>query len=354
MEGNVRRVRKTNKVAHNTVISGGIRPMLDIALEKDLIELLATNFKAAQIEELGKLLFGNFDIYKLLNEQNHITIPARRAAQLLVQHCSECNCHPKLIHLLVETDGSQFMGRQANVEGIELFLDKLTGSGLAYDFSRRQVIKIKDDPFELMNWGSLRNGRSYPLTVLSLDVVGSSALSRSHGARKVGKALFQLAQHVKDRLRPYDGRIWNWNGDGGIIAFAFKEHEVRAVQFALELQLTMPVLNTRMELPDKVDLALRAGLDSGKLTFANDVGAIVSDVINYACHLEKSAVPAGSIGLSKTLHACLPARLAAPFSKRITFQDREAVLIPGRIDNLYHRPDGTDNEPELMGRIAAG
>ena len=326
--------------------------MLDIALEKDLIELLATNFKAAQIEELGKLLFGNFDIYRLLNEQNHITVPARRAAQLLVQHCSECNCHPKLIHLLVETDGSQFMGRQTSVDGIELFLDKLTGSGLTYDFSRRQVIKIKDDPFEMMNWGSLRNGKTYQLTVLSVDVVGSSALSRSHGARKVGKALFQFAQHVKERLRAYDGRIWNWNGDGGIIAFAFKEHEVRAVQFALELQLTMPVLNARIELADGVDLALRAGLDSGKLTFANDVGAIVSDVINYACHLEKSAVPPGSIGVSETLYKTLPARLAAPFSKSVDFHGRQARLIPARIDSLRFATTAAAEEPELVGRIA--
>ncbi|TVQ36489.1 MAG: adenylate/guanylate cyclase domain-containing protein [Spirochaetaceae bacterium] len=327
--------------------------MLDIALQKDLVELLANNFKSAQIEEFGKLLFGKFDVYALLKEQNHITIPARSAAQLLVEHCSARDCNAKLIHLLVETDGSQFMGRQVSVDGIELFLQKLSGSGLVYDFSRRRVIKAKDDPFEMINWGSLRSGKSYPLTVMSVDVVGSSALSRRHGARKIGKALFHLACHLKGKLRPYDGRVWNWNGDGGIIAFGFKEHEARAVRFALELQLTMPVFNTRLDLPAGVELALRVGLDSGRLTFASDVGSIVSDVINYACHLEKSAVPAGSVGVSKVLHDRLPPRLAALFTHTVEFSDRTAVLIAGRIDTLRARAPHGGAEPELVGRIAA-
>lgn len=325
---------------------------LDVALEKDLVELLAASFKASQIEELGCLVLGSFDLYRLLNEQNHVTIPARRAAQLLVERCVKSGRCPELIHLLVETDGSQFMGRKVKVDGIEPLLAKLPRSGLVYSFEKGRLIKRKDDPLELANWGSLRSGRSYTVTVMSVDVVGSSALGRRLGARRTTRVLFQFTRHLKSRLRNYNGRIWNWNGDGGIVAFTFKEHEARAVRFALDLQLGMPVFNSETDLPQSCDLTLRVALDSGKVAFHSDTGAIVSDVINYACHLEKSLVPPGSVGLSAALRDNLPPKLAAPFVTTVSFQEREAALLPHRIDRISIEAPGTDRGSEAAGAVA--
>ncbi len=325
---------------------------LDVALEKDLVELLAGSFKAAQIEELGCLVLGSFDIYRLLNEQNHVTIPARRAAQLLVERCVKSGRCSELIHLLVETDGTQFMGRRVKVEGIEPLLEKLPRSGLVYSYEKGRVIKRKDDPLELANWGSLRSGRSYDVTVMSVDVVGSSALARRVGAKRTTRVLFQFTRYLKSRLRDYNGRVWNWNGDGGIVAFTFKGHESRAVRFALDLQLGMPVFNSELDLPQDYDLALRVALDSGKVAFHSDTGAIVSDVINFACHLEKSLVLPGSVGISGELRDRLPLRLAAPFATAVSFQEREAALLAQRIDRIGAGSEGTDRQ--IGEDVAAG
>ena len=308
--------------------------MLDVALEKDLIELLAANFKTTQIEEVGRLLFGEFDLYRLTREHRHMTIPPRRAAEQLLEVCRKRHCFGRLIQLIVETDGTQFMGRHASLEGIELFLENLTKAGLVYDFDKRRVAPSVSSPKDLANWGSLRDGRAYYVTVISIDVVGNSRLVRRHGMRKIRKLYFKFRQFMNEKLQKYNGRVWNWNGDGGIVAFTFKNHEVRAVQFAFELQRTIPLFNSFCEHGVDADLELRIALDAGRVRFAGDTGSIVSEVINFVSHLEKQATPAGHIAVSEAVYSALPPRLSAAFTRQMQFEGQQIRLVPARLDVL--------------------
>ncbi len=312
--------------------------MLDVALEKDLIELLADSLKTNQMEELGRLVFGDFDVHKELGEHRHITIPPRRAAEAMLHHCRKRDCYAELIHLLVETDGARFLGRTVTLDGIELFLENLTKTGVVYDFEKRRLNSIKSDPSQLPNWGSLRDGRSYPISIASIDIADNSQLVRKNGMRKVRKLYFRFRQLLDEKLRKYNGRVWNWSGDGGIVAFTFKNHEIRAVQFAFELQRTLPIFNSFTERGIDAELAIRIGIDAGKLRFANDTGSIVSEVINFAAHLEKQSTPAGQISVSNTVYAALPPRLAAAFSVEAAFEGRAVRRVPTRLDRLIeHR-----------------
>ncbi len=310
--------------------------MLDTALEKDIIELLASNLKTAQIEEMGRLIFGKFDVHTYLQASRHITIQPRRAAEALLQNCRSEDCYQKLIHLLVETDGSQLMGRQVSLDGIERLLENLTKLGVVYDFDKRRVISAKTDRSELANWGSLRDGRSYDVTVCSIDIVDNSKLVKQHGRRKVQKLYFGFRQLLTEKLKKYNGRIWTWNGDGGLVAFTFKEHEVRAVQFALELQKTLPVFNSVPEKGIDAEVSLRIGLDAGKLRFATNTGAIVSEIINFAAHLEKQVTPEGHVAVSDTVFAQLPPKLGAAFAVARQFEGRPVRLVPSRLDVMVN------------------
>ena len=309
--------------------------MLDVALKKDLIELLARSFKSEQIDELGRLVLGEFDVYRLLNAERHITMPPRSAAECLVAHCRKNEHIRALIQLLVETDGSKLLGRPVYVDGIEPFLEGLTRGGLVYDFERRRLIRQKDDPVEMPNWGSLREGREYPTSICSVDLAGSSELVRKHGLRRMRKVYFLFRQFIKEKLRTHNARIWSWNGDGGIIALAFKEHESRAIRFALDFQLSMPVFNTRPDLPIDDEIQFRIGIDSGTVRYASDTGAIVSDVINFAAHLEKKAAKPGGIAVSQSMLDDVSPRLARPFSSHFEFEGRPARSIDVRLDAVF-------------------
>lgn len=309
--------------------------MLDIALKTDLIELLARNLKTEQIEELGRrILNRNLNIYDEANEYQHVTLPPRRAADTLVQACQQHNVLNDLIQLLVELDGHLLLGRWVTVEGLERLLEDLPKVGLVYNFQKRKVMPIKSDPQELPNWGSLRDGRTYSITVASIDIVENSQLVRTYGMRKVQNLYSRFYTLLNEKLRKYDGRTWSWSGDGGIVAFTFKHHELRAVQFAFELQRTLPIFNSFTERGIDAEIAIRIGIDAGKIQFTYDIGSIVSETINFAAHLEKQATSSGHIAVSDTVCEALPLRLAVGLSEEDTFEGRTIYHTPARLDVL--------------------
>jgi hypothetical protein len=190
-----------------------VRMRLEPSIRNDLIELVAANFRTDEINELGRLVLGCFDFNEAAGQRNHISLSARKSAGLLVERCEQGDEMASLIKLVVEVDDAVIHGRPVRVDGLEEFLGKLIRTGIHYDFKTRKVVAARRDPQGEPNWGCLKDGREYDITVVSLDIA--------------------------------DGRIWSWAGDGGILAFALRDHPARAVRFAVEVQSTMPRISKR-------------------------------------------------------------------------------------------------------------
>lgn len=233
-------------------------------------------------------------------------MPVRDAAQTLVEACEEKKKVSDLVQLLIESDGSMLMGRRVAVKDLEIFLSNLARAGYVYDFDRRKLRESSRDLQELPNWGALREGREYEVTVGSVDIAGSSSLVRGAGQRTMEKVYYQFWAFLRDRLAHYDGRIWSWAGDGGVMAFSMKSEAVRAVQCALEIQATLPVFNARSGNPIASPISVRIGMDRGTVRYMNDTGRIISETLNFAAHLEKAATEPGAVSISDTLRAELP------------------------------------------------
>lgn len=296
--------------------------MLDAVLRKDLVELIGSNFNSDQINKLGQYVLSHFDVHDLCAMDRHITVPALDAARVLVEQAEEKKKVSGLLEVLIETDGEKLEGRRVTVRGVEQFLSNMARSGLVYDFDKRKVRKSSKNPDLAPNWGSLRDGKSYPVTVASIDIVGNSELVRINGMKAMEKAYYRFWTFLQQRLSTYDGRTWSWAGDGGILAFALKDNPIRATQWALEVQATIPIFNASPENPIPQDIRARIGLDYGKVTFRQDTGRIVSDTINFAAHLEKDKTAPGEVSISKAVHDELPHRLANLFVDSGVFEDR--------------------------------
>ncbi|NBB75729.1 MAG: adenylate/guanylate cyclase domain-containing protein [Bacteroidetes bacterium] len=322
--------------------------MLDASLRAGLIELLSSSFNSDEISELGALVLRKFDLHSLTNRHNHITVPVRDAAQTLVEACEEKKKVSDLVQLLIESDGSSLMGRRVAVKELEIFLSNLARAGYVYDFDRRKLRESSRDLQELSNWGALREGREYEVTVASVDIVGSSSLVRGAGQRTMERVYYQFWAFLRDRLAHYDGRIWSWAGDGGVMAFSMKNDAVRAVQCALEVQATLPIFNARPEKPIAAPISVRIGMDRGPVRYMNDTGRIISETINFAAHLEKAATEPGAVSISDALSAELPGSLRAFFVDADVFEGR-------RIFTTRQRPDSWSRaEPVPVEAASAG
>jgi class 3 adenylate cyclase len=254
------------------------------------------------------------------------------AAQVLIDNLTERNQLGDFVKLLVEMDEEIILGKEIRFIGLEYFLRKLTENGLVYDDKKRKVVPLKEDLSARPDWGSLKNGRSYDVTVASMDIVGSSELVKTFGRKTMENFYSFFWSALGERLTMYDGRIWSWAGDGGILAFTFKNHQARAVRCAVEIQRVMPLINAHSRNPIAENVSIRVGMHCGTVTFMTDTGKMISDVINMAAHLEKKGTEPGFVSITDTVWKAVPAKLQEMFDPVGDFEGHLKLSTPGRID----------------------
>jgi len=314
------------------------------ALRNDLCELVSGSFTSDGIDELGRLIFRDYSSHCIAGADTHITISRPRAAQLLVDHAEKRGKLAELVQLIAELDGGMFGGKRLEVKDIEVFFNSLARLGIVYDPARRRLHHTRKEIGRLKNWGSLVDGRNYDITVVSLDIVGNSRLVRDHGAKTMEKLYFELWRFIEQKLDAYDGRMWSWAGDGGLLAFTFAGHVDRAAMCAIDIQSSLPLFNISPTTPIHERVSLRFGIDTGRITFASETGRIVSDVINYAAHLEKGATKPGCISLSERVCDACDNRLLGIFEDGGDFEGIRYRTTPLRLDALFGDPEGCRDE----------
>jgi hypothetical protein len=295
--------------------------VIDLSLLNETTELLANNFKPDEIEELGKIIFRQYNGHKAAGVKNHITMSPKKCANALVQFINDSKKTFLLIKLIIEMDESTLNGKPINIVGLEAYLNKLAKSGIFYNFKKRKLHHSKKEAQNMLNWGTLKDGKIYNITIMSLDIVGNSKLVKKYGVKTMEKVYFRLRAFIEQKILDYDGRIWNFAGDGGLVAFTSNGHIVRSVLCALDIKASLSVFNLHPDLPIKDEILLRLALDTGKIKFSFDTGHIVSDTINYAAHLEKLGTVPGEISISENIKKELSPRILKVFRDKNKFEN---------------------------------
>ncbi|MFO7850055.1 MAG: adenylate/guanylate cyclase domain-containing protein [Spirochaetia bacterium] len=300
--------------------------MLDPTLRNMIIEMLSHELSSDQIDEIGNFMLHGHSTHSSLGIGDHITVSSRKAAAALLDECMNNRCEEKLLKFIVELDGEKLLGKGVELKDLERLLNQLAKNGYIYDSKKGKFRKIKESIDDMPNWGALKNGKQYEISVGSIDIAGSSELVKKHGHKKMEKLYYEFWGLLRRILSNYDGRIWSWQGDGGLVAFAFKGHQERCVLFSMELQQLIKVfnINPRKSIPE--DIKLRIGLDTGKVKYLNETGKIISDTINYAAHLEKSFSKPGEITISQELLEKVPESILHLFQEKKKFEERTALV----------------------------
>src|SRR6056297_3619096 len=179
--------------------------MLDPVLINDMTEMLSKHLKPNQIDEIGRMLLKRYNSHEKLGIDEHITIPRRKAAESLIDECLSRKKDEDLIKCLIELDGKDLLGKSVRFDGIEKFVKDLTSIGYIYDNKKRRIKRLKDNPEDLPNWGALREGKNYEVTVASIDIVGNSVLVKQFGMRKIEKVYAKFWALLRRVLSVYDG-----------------------------------------------------------------------------------------------------------------------------------------------------
>ncbi len=297
--------------------------MIDSALVTDLAEILGKSLTFNDIEAIGRRLFPDYDTHRLENVAASMSVSPLNAARRLLSECEAHNKVTELVSLVAQLDGNLLNGRIVEVANLESFLYKLSQTGVYFDFGKRKLVKVSADKSLLPNWGALRDGKEYPIVAVSVDICGNSLLVKKYSPGVMEKVYYELWDYLRQKLAECDGRIWSWAGDGGLAAFRYRKDTSTAVLCCLDILVSLYAFNLR-EKPIKEDIALRIGMDAGDVKFACDTGRIVSDVVNYAAHLEKKGTTPCGMSISDTVYAGLTPRLKKVFRTKQEFEGRTA------------------------------
>ena len=300
--------------------------MFDTALVKDLTEMLGRSLTFKDVQAIGGYVFKDhgFSVHAVAGVDREVSISSLNAAKALVQECEKQKKLLDLFTFAFELEGVPLNGRIVKLEGLENILYRLSRTGVFYDYQKRKIVNVKEDKSSLLNWGALRNGKEYPTVIASVDICQNSELVRRHKPGTMEKVYYRLWSFLKHKLDLYEGRIWSWAGDGGLFAFHGAKSIPDAVSCGLEILYTMPVFNIQPYKPIPEEICLRIGMDFGVVKFFEDTGRIVSDVINYAAHLEKQATKPGAFSVSGDIYTALPASMKAVFMDKRQFEGKIA------------------------------
>jgi class 3 adenylate cyclase len=298
--------------------------MFDASLVKDLAEMMGKSLTFKDVEAIGGYLFKDhgFSSHQLAGVDRKLSISPLNAARTLVEECERTGRLAELFAFVFELDGVPLNGGNVRLEGLENLLYGLVRSGRYYEFGKRRFVDLGTRHKRLPGWGVLRNGREYQIAIVSVDICRNSSLVKKHSSAVMERVYYRMWDFFKHRLDAYEGRMWSWAGDGGLLAFRGGSREVAAVSCCLEILFTLPVFNLQPDKPIRDDICLRIGIDSGPVKFVEDTGRIVSEVINYAVHLEKNGTSPGALSVSAEIFDRLPKSLRSVFTVKREFEGR--------------------------------
>ncbi|HEV8669151.1 MAG TPA: adenylate/guanylate cyclase domain-containing protein, partial [Candidatus Limnocylindria bacterium] len=132
------------------------------------------------------------------------------------------------------------------------------------------------------------------VTVIFVDIVGSTALGGSHDAEVVRAALGRAFSAMSETLQAHGGTVEKFIGDAVMAVFgvprAHDDDADRAVRAAFAIRGRLADLNRRGGL----QLEIRIGLDSGEAVAGTGEDAqnlVTGPVVNSAARVQASAVP---------------------------------------------------------------
>jgi class 3 adenylate cyclase len=314
------------------------------AVTHKIIEILGNNFSYEEIIVIGQRNEDDFNIHIPDNHYGRLRLQPHIAAEYLATHFRDNGRLEDIVKFLLYLDCGSLNGRDVCLSEMEDLLITLRRSGVGYDFGTREFFSLEEN--DNHQWENcLKEKKEYEFSFVSVDTVDSSQLSVEEQRPKLDQTYDSLQHLITTTALKYDGSLWSWQGDGGLLAFWGKSHRTSALFFCFEILGFLPVFNLKDSRIGR-DINLRFGIDSGTAVYKNEKGSILSKAINFAAHLEKKCTDRNSITISSSVYSVLNKKQKEYFGKRDNLEGNGCYTL---IKDMYSGAE--DQSPEKNGRM---
>jgi len=264
---------------------------------------LAESMDVRTMVHLAKRFFPNYDLNERTGFPQNIAIPNLTAAEQIVKDIKKSELFLDFVSLLIDIRESGLMGRKYRVPYLREILGEMQREGIIYDEASRTFFEDAK-VCRTRNWGVLREGQEYIITFLHIDVVGNTNLVRVYSPDIVKKTYNDLQKIVKAVCEARNGRIWSWEGDGGLAAFYIGNKNNHAALSALEILHELYIYNLigcRLNEP----LGVRIAVHSGPCEYSHSFSEINSETIKALEDMESRYTQPDTATFSSTVYRML-------------------------------------------------
>jgi class 3 adenylate cyclase len=288
------------------------------------VSALSQSMSVELMEKVAQTVIPDYDVHERSGFPSNIPMPRADAARHILKDITREGYFLKLIEALIEVTSRGDMGREVRIPLLSRIVAEVEGQG--YSYSREKGVFIEaGEGAHTMGWGTLREGKSYEFALLRMDIAGNSELVRRYPKALIAAAYGTLRDLVTRIVEKRDGRIWNWEGDGGLAAFYFMDKTIQATLCGMEIVhelLLQNLLSAALPEPLRVRLAVHAG-PCRFLASAKESGG---DTIRRVEMLESVYTTPGSLTVSPGVYTDLGSKLSPLF-----------VAVPGPDNSSVYR-----------------
>jgi class 3 adenylate cyclase len=276
------------------------------------VSALSQSMPVELMQKVARMIIPNYDIYERSGFPSAIGMPRADAARHILKDFSREGYLVKFVESLIEVTTHGFMSREVRIPLLPRIIAELEGQGYRYSAAKGIFVEAGEHE-RTMGWGTLREGHTYEFALLRVDVVGNSEMLRRYPQSQVADAYARVRGMITRQVEKRDGRIWGWEGDGGLAAFYFLDKTIQATLCGLEIVHELFVYNLLgRALPEPV--RVRLAVHAGPCRFLMSATESAGDVIRRAELLESRYTHPGSLTVSPGVYTDLGSKLAPLFS----------------------------------------
>jgi len=280
-------------------------------LKRLITEELSKAFNTSEIGQFAGSLLGNVDLYDLTGYPPNSSIPRKEAAKQVVEHLYKLNKIAPLLNYFIYVAQTGFRGEGVKFSNMKSVIHEMKECGYHYDRDLNKVVLVEKNASR-SDWGFLEEDSAYNCCFISIDISKNSKLVRKYDNSLIQKTYINFKELVTKAVETRKGRIWNWEGDGGLIAFHVKDFVNLALLSAVDILSSMPLFNSLYNcLPE--DIMIRIALNAGKATYKKDTVTINSEAISKVRQLEKKHTELMTITISESTFSHIDTNLRKNF-----------------------------------------
>ncbi len=258
---------------------------------------------------VARRILGNYDLNERTGFPDSIPIPTQDAARQVVEDIVGSGNFLAFVSLLMQIQQNGLIGRSYRFTGLQEIYDQLIKAGYIFDYGTLQFVEDTDRR-KTRNWGVLQPGEMRTFTLLRLDIAGNSLLVRRYPPERIEETYAHLRQLLRREVERRNGRIWSWEGDGGLAAFIDQDRNNKAFAASMVVLHDMFLYNL-LDSPLEEPLRIRIALHSGLCEYQNRFEDMSGEALNVVSEIEANLTAPDSMTLSDAVYGSLDRLYAA-------------------------------------------